>query len=79
MDRLKGCFSISQVQSLNFSSGYFSTSTAGSYLDLRLRLYLSDGNYMFTTGAQTLQLNQCFLEVHGIKYSPKVHNELIEV
>jgi len=27
MDRLKGCFSISQVQPLKFSSGYFRTST----------------------------------------------------
>jgi len=33
---------------------------------LRLRLYLSGGNYMFTTSAQTLQLKQCYLEVHGI-------------
>jgi len=33
MDRLKGCFSISQGQHLNFSSGYFSASTVGIYLD----------------------------------------------
>jgi len=33
MDRLKGHFSISQVQPLNFSSVYFSASTVGSYLD----------------------------------------------
>jgi len=32
---------------------------------------------MFTTAAQTLQLNQCYLEVHGIKYAPEVHNELM--
>jgi len=31
MDRLTGHFSISQVQPLNFSSGYFSASTVGSY------------------------------------------------
>jgi len=36
MGRLKGCFSISQVQPQNFSSGYFSTSTVGSYLDFNL-------------------------------------------
>jgi len=36
MDRLKGCFIISQVQPLNFSSGYFSTSMVGSYLDFNL-------------------------------------------
>jgi len=36
MDRLKGSFSISQVQPLNFSSGYFSTSTIESYLDFNL-------------------------------------------
>jgi len=30
---------------------------------------------MFTTGAQTLQLNQCYLEVHRIKYAPEVHSE----
>jgi len=36
MDRLKVCFSISQVQSLNFSSGYFSVSMVGSYLDFNL-------------------------------------------
>jgi len=36
MDRLKGHFSISQVQPLNFSSGYFSASTVGSYLDFNL-------------------------------------------
>jgi len=46
---------------------------------LRLRIYLSGGNYMFTTGAQTLQLNQCFLEVHGIKDAPEVRNELMEL
>jgi len=33
---LKGRFSISQVQPLNFSSGYFSASTVGSYLDFNL-------------------------------------------
>jgi len=202
MDRLKGCFSISQVQPLNFSSGYFSASTVGSYLDfnltninedvleeiyvvfnvtnkstttavvplptplwiqsysvwqgsnqwesqvpseikllenllnlddvklneygpsmlidfetgqhdpsgivagatgnyyvkfpaftvtnsfvflpslsqpLRLRLYLSGGNYMFTTAAQMLQLNQCYLEVHGIKYASEVRTELMQL
>jgi len=36
MDRLKGCFSISQVQPLNFSSGYFRASMVGSYLDFNL-------------------------------------------
>jgi len=36
IDRLKGCFSISQVQPLNFSSGYFSASNVGSYLDFNL-------------------------------------------
>jgi len=36
MDRLKGRFSISQVQPLNFSSGYFSASMVGSYLDFNL-------------------------------------------
>jgi len=46
---------------------------------LRLRLYLSGGNYMFRTGAQTLQLNQCYLEVHGIKYAPEVCNELMQL
>jgi len=46
---------------------------------LRLRLYLSGGNYMFTTGAQMLQLNQCYLEVHGIKYAPEVRNELMQL
>jgi len=45
---------------------------------LRLRIYLSGGNYMFTTGAQMLQLNPCYLEVHGIKYAPEVHNELMQ-
>jgi len=33
---LNGCFSISQVQPLNFSSGNFSASTVGSYLDFNL-------------------------------------------
>jgi len=46
---------------------------------LRLRLYLSGGNYMFTTSAQTLQLNQCYLEVHGIKYAPEVRTELMQL
>jgi len=46
---------------------------------LRLRIYLSGGNYMFTTAAQTLQLNQCYLEVHGIKYAPEVRNELMQL
>jgi len=36
MDRLKGRFSISQGQPLNFSSGCFSASTVGSYLDFNL-------------------------------------------
>jgi len=36
MDILKGCFSTSQVQPLNFSSGYLSASTVGSYLDFHL-------------------------------------------
>jgi len=36
MDGLKGRFSISQVQPLNFSSGYFSASTVASYLDFNL-------------------------------------------
>jgi len=36
MDRIEGRFSISQVQPLNFSSGYFSSSTVGSYLDFNL-------------------------------------------
>jgi len=36
IDRLKGHLSISQVQALNFSSGYFSASTIGSYLDFNL-------------------------------------------
>jgi len=34
---------------------------------------------MFTTSAQTLQLNQCYLEVHGIKYAPEVRTELIQL
>jgi len=34
---------------------------------------------MFTTEAQTLQLNQCYLEVHGIKYAPEVCNELMQL
>jgi len=46
---------------------------------LRLRIYLSGGNYMFTTAAQMLQLNQCYLEVHGIKYAPEVRNELMQL
>jgi len=46
---------------------------------LRLRLYLSGGNYMFTTSAQTLQFNQCYLEVHGIKYAPEVRTELMQL
>jgi len=46
---------------------------------LRLRLYLSGGNYMFMTSAQTLQLNQCYLEVHGIKYAPEVRTELMQL
>jgi len=36
VDRLKGRFSTSQVQPLNFSSGYFSSSTVVSYLDFNL-------------------------------------------
>jgi len=32
-------------------------------------IYLSGGNYMFTTGAQTLQP---LIYVHGIKYAPEV-------
>jgi len=46
---------------------------------LRLRLYLSGGNYIFTTAAQMLQLNQCYLEVHGIKYVPEVRTELMQL
>jgi len=46
---------------------------------LRLRLYLSGGNYMFTTAAQMLQLNQCYLEVHGIKYASEVRTELMQL
>jgi len=46
---------------------------------LRLRIYLSGGNYMFTTAQQSLQLNQCYLEVHGIKYAPEVRNELMQL
>jgi len=34
---------------------------------------------MFTTGAQMLQLNQFYLEVHGIKYAPEVNNELMQL
>jgi len=34
---------------------------------------------MFTTAAQTLQLNQCYLEVHGIKYEPEVRTELMQL
>jgi len=34
---------------------------------------------MFTTSAQTLQLNQCYLEVHGIKYAPEVRTELMQL
>jgi len=46
---------------------------------LRLRLSLSGGNYMFSTAAQMLQLNQCYLEVDGIKYAPEVRNELMQL
>jgi len=46
---------------------------------LRLTLYLSGGKYMFTTGAQTLQHNQCYLEVYGIRYAPEVRNELMQL
>jgi len=31
------------------------------------------------TAAQTLQLNQCYLEVHGIKYAPEVRNKLTQL
>jgi len=34
---------------------------------------------MFTTSAQTLQLGQCYLEVHGIKYVPEVRTELLQL
>jgi len=30
---------------------------------------------MFTTSNQMLQLSQCYLEVHGIKYAPEVRNK----
>jgi len=45
---------------------------------LRLRLYLSGGNYMFKTAAQMLQLHQFYLEVHGIKYVPEVRTKLMQ-
>lgn len=45
----------------------------------RLRIYLSGGNYMFTTSQQSMTLNQCYLEVHGIKYAPKVKNKLMQI
>jgi len=44
----------------------------------RMRFRLC-GNYMFTTGAQTLLHNQCYLEVHGSKYAPEVCNELMQL
>jgi len=34
---------------------------------------------MFKTAAQMLQLNQCNLEVHGIKYAPEVRNKLMQL
>jgi len=34
---------------------------------------------MFTTSAQMLQLNQCYLEVHGIKNVPEVRTELMQL
>jgi len=34
---------------------------------------------MLTTSAQTLQLNQCYLKVNGIKYAPEVHSELMQL
>jgi hypothetical protein len=45
----------------------------------RLRLYMNGGNFMFTTSAQTLQLNSIYLEVHGIKYSTEVRQELLSI
>jgi len=46
---------------------------------LSLRIYLLGCNYMLTTAAQMLQLNQCYLDVYRIKYVPEVHNELMQL
>jgi len=45
----------------------------------RLRLYMNGGNFMYTTSAQTLQLNLIYLEVHGLKYSDEVRQSLLSI
>jgi len=45
----------------------------------RLRLYMNGGNFMYTTSAQTLQLNSIYLKVHGLKYSDEVRQSLLSI
>jgi len=45
----------------------------------RLRLYMNGGNFMYTTSAQTLQLNSIYLKVHGLKYSDGVRQSLLSI
>jgi len=40
---------------------------------------MNGGNFMFTTSAQTLQLNLIYLEVHGLKYSDEVRQSLLSI
>jgi len=36
-----------------------------------------EGNFMYTSSAQTLQLNLIYLKVHGLKYSDEVRQSLL--